>query len=316
MNHAACPICSCSAAQKELVLGSEILREISSTFPDLDSPKFKVNNYKLLECGRCSFVFSDPMLSGNEQFYNWICQSKYYYPPVRWEWASLIEKLKVRQVKRVLDVGCGSGLFLDELRKEGLIGFGIDLNPSSVEACKFRGLQAECLTLEELERSGTEEFNAITLFHVLEHIESPVHSVKSLKKNLRPDGVIAVSVPLSPMSFETDWRDPLNRPPHHLSRWNTRSLQALAKAVDMNAEFIYQPPLPFISRVLTTLRLKHNLPEVKGKSKLTRIAKQLARFLGNPVSALMISIHQIQRDRDTGGAKGDSVLMILSGSDN
>lgn len=308
-----CPICTGTATQNELVVGKEILNDISSIFPDLSNPKFKIDNYKMLECGQCSFIFSNPMLPGSDQFYNWICQSKHYYPAVRWEWASLIETLKERQVKRVLDVGCGSGLFLDELRKEGLSGFGIDLNLASVEACKLRGLQAECMNVEELERSGMEKFHAITLFHVLEHIESPVNVVNSLKKNLPHDGVIAVSVPLSPMCFETDWRDPLNRPPHHLSRWNTKSLQALARAVNMNAEFIYQPPLPYITRVLTTLRLKHNHPEITEKNKLIRLTSQFKRVLENPVSTFEISIHQLQRDWNNNGAKGDSVLMILSG---
>jgi 2-polyprenyl-3-methyl-5-hydroxy-6-metoxy-1,4-benzoquinol methylase len=313
MIHITCPICNSTATQKELVRGSEILHNISSIFSDLSSPKFKVDNYKMLECGQCSFIFSDPMLPGSDQFYYWICQSKHYYPAVRWEWASLIETLKVRQVKRVLDVGCGSGLFLDELRKEGLNGFGIDLNPSSVEACKHRGLQAECLNVEELERSGMEKFHAITLFHVLEHIESPVNVVNALKRNLPNDGVIAVSVPLSPMFFETDWRDPLNRPPHHLSRWNKKSLQALAKAVNMNAEFIYQAPLPYITRVLTTLRLKHNHPEIMSKNMLVRLTSQLKKVLANPVSTFEISIHQLQRNWNNNEAKGDSVLMILSG---
>ena len=42
----------------------------------------------------------------------------------------------------VLDVGCGRGEFLDLLKKAGISGRGLDLNPEMVEVCRARGLDA------------------------------------------------------------------------------------------------------------------------------------------------------------------------------
>ena len=40
----------------------------------------------------------------------------------------------------MVDVGCGRGEWLELLRDQGLIGWGIDINQTFVEACRGRGL--------------------------------------------------------------------------------------------------------------------------------------------------------------------------------
>src|SRR5438045_2335912 len=57
-----------------------------------------------------------------------------------------------------------------------------------------------------------------------------------MKKLLSEDGSIFLSVPNSPTSWEAFGWTRLNLPPHHLTRWNERSLERLASEIGMRAE--------------------------------------------------------------------------------
>jgi SAM-dependent methyltransferase len=155
------------------------------------------------------------------------------------------------------------------------------------------------------------QFSVITLFHVLEHVADPLGAIKILKRSLSPGGILAVSVPYSPMSFESDWRDPLNRPPHHLSRWNERSLKALATSAGMSAEILVQPARSTLVRVLSTIQLKLSLPPIYGGTSLERKARMVWRLISHPVEAVTIAYHQRLRNRETSGAKGDTVMLLM-----
>lgn len=84
--------------------------------------------------------------------------------------------------RRVLDVGCGIGRNLVSLSAESL---GIDHNPTSVEACRARGLQA--LTVDELEARADDlrgAFDGLLAAHLLEHL-TPGTGAEVLKPYLR-----------------------------------------------------------------------------------------------------------------------------------
>ena len=65
---------------------------------------------------------------------------------------------------RTLDVGCGSGVLLETLPN----AVGIDLNPSAVQACLNRGLNAKCVALEDID----ETFDTIVFSSVLHEFSS------------------------------------------------------------------------------------------------------------------------------------------------
>jgi 2-polyprenyl-3-methyl-5-hydroxy-6-metoxy-1,4-benzoquinol methylase len=311
MNIPKCPVCGADAAPKESVSGTQILQQVRASLPDLSSPDFKVGDYSLMECEGCSLVFADPMEPGDNHFYGWICSSRIYYPSSRWEWGPLVERILAMNRAKVLDVGCGSGLFLDTIRRCGVNGQGVDPTEESVAACRARGIEAHQLSIQEMADSPLGQFSVITLFHVLEHVADPLDAIKILKRSLSPGGIFAVSVPYSPMSFEADWRDPLNRPPHHLSRWNERSLKALATSAGMSAEILVQPARSMLARVLSTMQLKLSLPPIDGGTAWERKARLVWRLISHPLDAATIAYHQSRRDRETGGAKGDAVMLLM-----
>lgn len=81
-----------------------------------------------------------------------------------------LPRLPALEGRRVLDIGCGAGEFLDFLRQQGIAALGIDLEAEEVARAKARGLDAlEAEALGFLQ-GCSERFSAITLFQVIEHV--------------------------------------------------------------------------------------------------------------------------------------------------
>jgi SAM-dependent methyltransferase len=96
---------------------------------------------------------------------------------------------------RLLDVGCGPGLLLDEARRRGYGAEGLELSDSSAAyAREDLGLTVHQTPLEEFEPDGR-RFDAVVLADVLEHLSDPVGALRRCRKLLRPGGVLCVITP-------------------------------------------------------------------------------------------------------------------------
>ena len=133
---------------------------------------------------------------------------------------------------RLLDIGCGHGLFLKRVRDElGLDVWGLDWDTAAVEfgrrVRKLEHLHAE--PLEEFAmavRSG--RFDAITLFEVLEHQANPVTFLRRALGLLKPGGVVAGSVP-NRNRLVVGLREEWDYPPQHLFWFHSGSLERLLR---------------------------------------------------------------------------------------
>jgi SAM-dependent methyltransferase len=108
-------------------------------------------------------------------------------------WLDVIERVK--PPGRVLDVGCGTGLFLSVARRRGWEPFGID---ESLEATRHArdhfGLNPLVGEFEALDDLG-ETFDLVTGWDVIEHSRRPVDLVRSARRCLAPDGLVSFSTP-------------------------------------------------------------------------------------------------------------------------
>lgn len=97
---------------------------------------------------------------------------------------------------RLLDVGCGSGLFLGLAKMKGWRVSGIDLDPVAAEwGREHEGIQdMRCGALAAALRIG-EQFDAITMFDYLEHTDRPGADLDCLASHLAPGGVLMIRVP-------------------------------------------------------------------------------------------------------------------------
>ncbi|MGH2662870.1 MAG: methyltransferase domain-containing protein [Actinomycetota bacterium] len=92
----------------------------------------------------------------------------------------------------LLDFGCGSGAFLALARDAGYRVVGMERDDSSARfAREIYGLQVNVGSVREMRAS----FDAVTLFHSLEHVPHPRCVLHDLGTVLKPDGVLLVEVP-------------------------------------------------------------------------------------------------------------------------
>ena len=133
---------------------------------------------------------------------------------------------------RLLDVGCGAGRFLAEMRRRGWQTQGIDVDAAAIEWAKSKHrLEVEVASLEEA-AFAPHSFDAVTASHVIEHVEDPTAFVRECMRILRPGGRVVVTTPnLSALGFTTfgaAWAG--LDPPRHLNLFTLESLRRCAEA--------------------------------------------------------------------------------------
>src|SRR3990167_3234476 len=137
-----------------------------------------------------------------------------------------IQLLTSNHKPHILDIGCGWGDFEEVLEQENIPYLGIDINKEAIKICRKKGLNCFNISLNELILSGvasdeaireadlrsegkslTEEksherqnltkmqFDAITMFQLIEHVKNPLSLLQSAQKLLKPGGVILITTP-------------------------------------------------------------------------------------------------------------------------
>lgn len=108
-------------------------------------------------------------------------------------WLDAIEA--ARTSGRMLDIGCGTGLFLAVARRRGWEAYGVDACAEAVRYARDQfGLDVWEGEFAEFAARG-EHFDAITMWDVIEHARRPVELLRAAREQLAPAGVLAVSTP-------------------------------------------------------------------------------------------------------------------------
>jgi len=166
-------------------------------------------------------------------------------PPPRWEFQQVLREFTAPQGLKLLDVGCGHGEFLYWAKQAGFDIAGVDFNERSLAfAREILGLAEiyNCTVSDVRSRFGTECFDVITMFEVLEHVDAPLDMLQQLVDLIRPNGYLCVSVPGHerwPPLFDRD----VDMPPHHLTLWTASALNAALTRIGMKPVEIRRKPL-------------------------------------------------------------------------
>jgi len=111
----------------------------------------------------------------------------------------MVEKNGVVHPGRLLDVGCSTGIFLDEMRSSGWDVQGVELNAGAAQYAQDRlqlsVLVDDLLQIDVQQVGGMASFDAITLWNVLEHNFDPGAVLEQCWRLLKPDGIIAFTIP-------------------------------------------------------------------------------------------------------------------------
>ena len=130
--------------------------------------------------------------------------------------------------RRLLDFGCGAGLFLELAHQRGFDGYGVDLSESSIEAARTRpgGQNAYFGAPGDVPEIAAGGFDVITLWSVMAHLPRPVDDLEMLRGLLAPDGVLLIlTVNANSLRLKAAGDDWNGFTPNHLKFFSPTTLQ-------------------------------------------------------------------------------------------
>lgn len=175
------------------------------------------NSWNVVQCTQCDFRWLNPrpatealpvIYPNNYYSYN----EELGVHPLALAAKKFIDGLKIKSILKhlrgesatemtplsYLDVGCGDGRYLEAARDtDSRITdlYGLELNSHQAELLNKKGLKVYCDRVEDCQRFKAETLDLITLFHVIEHVESPRSAIKSLSIWLKKGGILAIETP-------------------------------------------------------------------------------------------------------------------------
>lgn len=131
------------------------------------------------------------------------------YKPREVFWKKALDTLEIKEGERVLDVGCGQGLFLARLTKTYKAkGMGIDVSNKSIEFARKnyarKNLSYRVANATEIPFK-VDSFDVVVSFDALEHIEDQKRAVKEMVRVLKPGGKLLIYAMSKDDKLTLDW---------------------------------------------------------------------------------------------------------------
>ena len=110
-----------------------------------------------------------------------------------------IDPIELPKDAKILDLGCGPGYFLDEMKSRGYTDLtGVTLSPGDIKICEDKGHTVKTYDLSFIpQKDGyfDESVDFIFLRHALEHSPYPIFSLMEYNRILKQNGKIYIEVP-------------------------------------------------------------------------------------------------------------------------
>lgn len=188
-----CPICKSSSFTKTLECKDYTVSQ---------------KNFSLVSCNSCDFVFTNPIPTEDEigSYYEseeYISHSNTnkgivntLYQKVRNH--TLQKKIQLLQSlsksHKLLDIGCGTGEFLNVCVQNKYIVEGIEPSPTAAKQAKDN-YKLSVHNESQLDNFEAEQFDFITMWHVLEHVYHLNDRILQIKRLLSKEGHVIIAVP-------------------------------------------------------------------------------------------------------------------------
>jgi len=207
--------------------------------------------FNLLSCIQCDLVITSPRPDSNSlgRYYksdSYISHTGVKKGMLNSVYLTVREytlQWKVRILKdfqttgSVLDYGCGTGEFLNQMRKSGFDVTGVEPSP---DARKKTELLIGKSVHEDITQIGHRKFDLITLWHVLEHVSDLQEKLLHLKSLLTDTGTIFIAVPnhqsFDAMLYKEHWAG--YDVPRHLWHFSKENMKRLLSNSDLTLKEI------------------------------------------------------------------------------
>jgi 2-polyprenyl-3-methyl-5-hydroxy-6-metoxy-1,4-benzoquinol methylase len=223
--------------------------------------EFVKEDFSYSLCRDCGTLYQTPRpsLEEYEAFYSNSKSSRYwsevFYPAVAEVRREKIIKPRVEsllsicknsniQVDRLIDIGAGYGIFLDEWRnimpKTELIA--IEPSVHLAKECNNKNLNTINSIVENVR--GYENYaDLVVCFEVLEHVDSPLEFLKTMKRMVRPGGYLFIStLCIDGFDLQTLWEKSSQiSPPHHINFLSIKGFEKLFERLGLDEVNITTP---------------------------------------------------------------------------
>ena len=155
--------------------------------------------------------------------------------------------------KTILDIGCGTGEFLANAKKENWTTFGVEPNSQAREKAVSKKLNV----VENLEKLGQQKFNVISLWHVMEHLPDLKNEIKKITNLLTEEGTLIIAVPNFKSNDAIHYKEywAAYDTPRHLWHFSQHAISKLFK--EQNFKIIQTLPMTFDSYYVSLLSEKY-----------------------------------------------------------
>ena len=246
---------------KTLLLNKKNLKKINYKAWGCKNVKkiFIKKNFSYFQCLNTKTIFANPRPKPEilEKFYSNSKSSNYwlnnfFLPKLKSRTRKIIKpriyfllnNFKNYRNKRFLDVGAGSGIFLNKLKKKWPKGNFNALEPSKsmADQCKKKNIDVYESTIEQV-RLKKNKFDVITCFELFEHLYDPKLFLKKIYKMLNKNGIFYFTT-LNGLGFDIQMLGKLSNsiyPPYHINFFNPQSIEVLLKKIGFKIILIDTP---------------------------------------------------------------------------
>lgn len=229
-----CPICNSAQFNPFLACVDNTVSRETFTIVQCNSCGFKFTNPRPDESDLGRYYKSEDYVSHSNTkkgFINSTYQSVRKY--------TLLKKLqlisKYFKTGKILDIGCGTGEFLNTCKDAKWQTFGIEPDEDARKmAVQNYGLNVQ--EESELKNFPDASFDIISMWHVLEHVPKLNQRIEDLKRLIKPSGIIIVAVPncnsLDAKIYKEQWA--AYDVPRHLYHFTPKDIETAFKKHGLN----------------------------------------------------------------------------------
>ena len=193
----------------------------------------------VVACSNCNFVFSDPFIAGDGDFYNLLPHSNgeddFNW---KWEFEKTLNSLTPIAAKNpdlhLLEIGASTGGFVKRISK--LINkkniLCLEFSEAGVDKIRQADIEAHSWNFRDLglDKKFYQKFDIICLFQVLEHLDNLDNVFNTFNLLIKPGGQLFIGVPNGEKIKFNELNDALlDMPPNHIGRFNKKTFDFLGK---------------------------------------------------------------------------------------
>jgi len=245
-----CPI-GCKRNDEPVLRGRDLIHQLPG-------------EYTIVRCGTCGLMRTNPRPNPKsigfyypDDYGPYVNTIARHQSPRSYSWLatnlrrffnSNTKKLPKISPGRMLEVGCASGLYLNQMSQKGWQVEGIEFSPKASSEARKLGLTVHTCSLEDAPQPH-EKYDLVVAWMVVEHLHQPVLAMKKLSDWVTPQGYLVISIPncasLEFDMFKHNWY--ALQLPNHLYHFTPESIRKTLEAAGWKIEKIYH------HRVLTNL---------------------------------------------------------------